>query len=437
MARRRGELDATAARPSTRKPGRRAQSRRREPAVLTCLPSTYNAPVSALERIRLTDCLWVRGAAIDRQRNSGSEKRALAACGAPIHALNGADDVEGLQKLAEKLHRSDQHVILARLLPRELNALYPLFRDRGNFSLVVDDWWSTPHRFTRRASYILYRNFNGLAVRRNWNPLARTGDAPLFPLPETWSLYGAAGCALRLPVLFASPLIAALNVWRRRMEPADPRRWVYFPFPIDAADVPLTDEQVEFDFSNLGGTYGIWVIRDPWAPPTLNFTNLYHDRQLLADALTRFRDRPFKTYDWRWEGRFLRYEEYSSYARRSRFTISTGGVHHNSVPKFLEFACLGVPMIGRLLPYEYPWLKDCLFPIDAQGRNATDLRGHFADALEQYPRYRENCLRWREQLFRQYHLEQVLAVAQAQIDGKPIPPGYLTEEAQVQLSSGE
>jgi hypothetical protein len=383
----------------------------------------------ALERIRLTECLWVRGAAIDRQRNSGSEKRALAACGAAIHILNGADDRDGLHALARRLRQSDQHVILARLLPKELYALYPLFRDRGNFSLVVDDWWSMPYRFTRRATYILYRNFNGLAVRRGWTPLARLSVAPLFPWPETWSLYGAAGFALRAPALVVAPLLAAVNRWRRRSEPRDPRRWIYFPFPIAAEDVPLREEKVQFDFSNLGGTYGIWVMRDPFAPPALNFTNLYWDRQLLADALRRWSGRPFRTYDWRTEGRFLPYEEYVSYARRSRFTLSTGGVHHNSVPKFLEFACLGVPMIGRPLPYEYPWLADCLFTLEARGQTDAVLREGFEHALEQYPRYRENCLNWREKLFQLYHLDRVLAIAQAQIDGQPIPPGYLTAAA--------
>jgi hypothetical protein len=57
------------------------------------------------------------------------------------------------------------------------------------------------------------------------------------------------------------------------------------------------------------------------------------------------------------------------------------------------------------------------------------LRERLLHALELYPRYRENCLNWREKLFRLYHLDRVLAVAQNQIDGQPIPPGYLTPAA--------
>jgi hypothetical protein len=409
------------------------------------------AGVPNAERIRLLDCLWVRGARIDRPRNSRSEREALQACGAQIHVLEHERDQAGLDALRKLLFKSDRHVVLARLLAKELKALQPLLRERGNFSIVMDDWWSSPYWFTRHATYLLFRNYNGLAVRTGLCPLAQARQAPLCPVPETWSVYGAAGAVLRLPALAASPLLEAWNWYRRQVESIPRERLIYFPFPVAERDVPPGREPVDIDFSNLGGTYGIWFMRDPHASPLLNFTNLYHDRKLIADALARFRDHPYKVFDWRRDRcerpapehcapargagaepkarnpLAIPFEEYCSFVRRSRYTVATGGLHHTSVPKLLEFACLGTPMLGRRLPYEYPWLTECMFPIDPLGAGPERMKRQLDDALAQYPRYREQCLALRDRLLRQYHLAQVLAVAQAQIDGRPVPPGYVVE----------
>jgi hypothetical protein len=394
---------------------------------------TFNPPVPAGTGIKLLNCLWVRGAAIDSQRNSGSEKRALQQCGAEIHVLRSHDDVEGIRRLDSLARSSDRHIVLARLLPRELKGLRRVFRHRGNFSIVVDDWWSMPRWFMENATYVLFRNFNGLSVRLGWEPLAGTFQAPFISLPPAWNWYTAAALALRLPLIASAPLVSLFNRPVRRRQSADVRRWIYFPFPVAAEDVPEGEERLEFDFSNLGGTHGIWVIRDAFAPPGLAFANLYHDRKILADALRMLKGRPFNTYDWQWEGRFLRFEEYASHARRSRFTISTGGLHQTSVPKFLEFACLGTPMIGSLLPHEYPWLSRCLMPVAGGGLDEAGFRSAFSAAMDSYPALRKNCLELRPQLLRDYHLEKVLDVAQRQMDGLPIPPGYLTRTAMERL----
>jgi hypothetical protein len=381
----------------------------------------------------------VRGARIDLPRNARSERDGLRACGVPIHVLRDEHDREGLEALKKLLFQTDRHVVLARLLPKELHVLQPLLRERRNFSIVLDDWWSSPYWFTRHAEYILFRNYNGLAVRRGLCPLAPVRLVPWFTVPEKWSLYATAGMVLRPAALLVAPFLAAWNWWSRHIESIPHERLIYFPFPVAAADVPLGKETVDLDFSNLGGTYGIWVMRDPHASPLLNFTNLYYDRKLIADALARFDGNPYCVFDWRRSlgtaaarnPLVLSFEQYGTIARRSRYTVACGGLHQTSVPKFLEFACLGVPMIGRPLPYEYPWLQDCLFPVEPFGQTDAALRRSLDQALELHLRYRENCMNWRDRLLRDYHIERLLAVAQDQIDGKPIPPGYLTGAATV------
>jgi hypothetical protein len=82
-------------------------------------------------------------------------------------------------------------------------------------------------------------------------------------------------------------------------------------------------------------------------------------------------------------------------------------------------------MIGRLLPYEHPWLDQCLFPIDPRTVTAENIRPQLENALAQHARLKENCLRLRDTLLRLCTFENCLRVAQNQLDGKPIPPGYL------------
>jgi len=131
---------------------------------------------------------------------------------------------------------------------------------------------------------------------------------------------------------------------------------------------------------------------------------------------------------------FLPYEELNRIVRQSRFMVCTGGLHQNSVPKFLEYACLGVPMIGTRLPFEYPWLDDCLFPVDAMNISAAELKPKLAEALELQPKLRANCLAWRERLLKMYHPDALLDLLQAQMDGQPIPPDYL--KISTQTSAG-
>ncbi len=344
--------------------------------------------------------------------------------------LKNARDQAGLQRLQSLLRQSDVHVILARLLATELTVLQPLLRERKNFSLVVDDWWCMPHWFMREAEYIIFRNYNGLAVRVGTAALV-DGAQPPWLLNPFISLcqYSLMAAALRPPAVLLSPLVNVVNAIRRSGEPIQPDRYLYFPFPIAEADVPLTDEKNEYDFANTGGLCGMWLMRDPFAPFRHTFANLYEDRWRLAQAIAQFAGNPFSFYDCRSEKRLLPYPEYARKNRQSRYLIATGGLQNTSVPKYLEYACAGTPMIGRGLPFEYPWLADCLFSVDSMHLTPAQTKPLLHQALDRYPMMRENCLKWRDPLLKLYDLNALVDMVQGQIDGKPIPPGYLKPEA--------
>lgn len=340
--------------------------------------------------------------------------------------LKSHEDQAELQQLKHLLWQSDVPVILARLSPRELAAIQPLLYKRKNFSIVVDDWWSVPHWLMRSADYIIFRNYNGIAVRLRQATLVDGPQPPLWfnPFPS-FSKYSAMGAMLRPLALAISPVIDAWNCFRRRTEPSAPERYLYFPFPIAPGDAPLQAGEPRYDFANTGGTCGIWLIRDPYASFRYTFANLYYDRQRLTDLIARFEGRPFKFYDCRHEKKLLPYNEYILKNQQSRYLITTGGLQNTSVPKYLEYACVGTPMIGRGLPFEYPWLKDCLFPVNVMRLTANQLKPLLHEAMDRYPVLRANCLNWRERLLKLYDINNLLDLVQAQADGQPVPQDYL------------
>jgi len=345
--------------------------------------------------------------------------------------LKSYQDKDSLEQLRRVLRQSDVHVILIWLMPRELIALHPLLRGRKNFSLVADDWWIQPHWFMREAEYIFFRKYQGLAVRSGRTTFASGPQPPwlMNPAPH-FGWYTNLAAALRLPALAISPAINAWNFFRRRSEPMAPERYVFFPFPLDAANVPILKEPVQYDFANTGSSCGIWFMRDPYVSYHYTCANLYYDRQRLTDAIAKLEGRPFTFYDCRREEHSrqrLPYEEYQRMNQRARFLIATGGLQNTSVPKFLEYACVGTPMIGRALPFEYPWLDDCLFPVEIDGHSLAPehLKPQLQAALDQYPKMRENCLNWRDRLLKLYDVHVLLDMVQGQMDGKPVPPGYL------------
>ena len=82
-------------------------------------------------------------------------------------------------------------------------------------------------------------------------------------------------------------------------------------------------------------------------------------------------------------------------------------------------------MIGRGLPFEAPWLDECLFPVDIMRTTRDRLKPLLHEALERHAKLRENCLNWRDRLLKLHSPHAILEMLQAQLDGQPIPPGYL------------
>ena len=349
--------------------------------------------------------------------------RALSRRGAPAWLL-GNCEAEGLARLRERLWKSDEHVILEGLLACELRSLYPIFRERKNFSVVLIDWWNSPFWFSQNATYLMFHNYNGIAVRTGRGQFL-AAKPPLFVKPDVPMWYPRICALLRGPALAASPILQAAKWWRRTHDRIDASRLLYFPLPLCADDVPLKPEPPTYDFTSLGATVGSWVMRDPYVPARLNFANLYADRQRLIDLIGRLDGKPFAVFDRRKNYSFMPWEELCRLLRRSRFLLCTGGLQQSSIPKFMEYVCAGTPILGDTLPFEYPWLDACVYRLDAMKIRPEELKPKLHEALELQPRLKENCLAAREQVLAQYEAGRLLDILQDQIDGKPVPPGYL------------
>jgi hypothetical protein len=382
------------------------------------------APSNMPKRISLNECIWVYGETIyTATPNARPEIDALKPRGAKTFMLKigaGADEVEQLRKL---IWQSDAHVILTRLHPKELNLIKPIIEQRKNFSIFCDDSCITPHWFMCEADYVVYRCYNGVTVRlgKPWT----VDSPPLFfnPLISP-TKYAFTAAALRVPALAISPAVSVLNYFRRKNENTDPSRYLYFPHAVIAEDLPLKSKpDYKYDFANTGSICGIWFMRDPFMPFSQTFTNLYCDRLRLTKMIQSFEGNPFRVYHN--QGKYFSWNAYVERSSESKFVINTGGLMDNFGPKFLEYACLGVPMIGRGVPYEGPFLDDCLFPVDTMHVTRKQLKPLLDEALERHAKLRENCLNWRDRLLKLHSPNAILDALQAQYDGKPIPSGYL------------
>jgi len=376
-----------------------------------------------MSKIRLADCLWVRSPnsehALFHPITDALEERHCR-----TFSLQLKTDPESLAKLKQRVWKTDDHVILHGLLGYEFRQILPLFKERKNFSLLSIDWWNTPFWFTQNAEYALYNLYGGIAARTQGARFANDWQPPLLSYPD-WNPYGMACAALRPAAVLAQPLLNLRDRRRRATDVVRPERLIYFPIPISAKNLPFEEEAPDYDFCNAGSTGGFWVMRDPYAPAKYNFTNLYSDRKRLFNLITELEGRPYKIFDRRRFPGQLPWDTYCSSIRRSRFAVSTGGIHQASVPKYLEYACFGTPMIGATLPYEFPWLDRCLFPIDGLRVTREELPEKLKEAFELRPKLRQNCLELRATLLRMYDPVRVFDLAQDQIDGQPIPPGYL------------
>ena len=378
-------------------------------------------------RLSLNQSLWVCGGARCREiLYPRVEVAALRERGAEVFLFNGAKDAKGLAELQSRLRR-DVHVVLMWLRPAEMNALHPLLRDRKNFSVVIDDWWITPRWLMRDSDYIVNRMYNGVATRLGESKLV-TIEPPLFGKPQVITPYAIAAAALRLPALAAWPFVDAVRSLQRQNEGIHPERLLYLPFSVVPDALPLKDEKIEHDFALTGNTVGVWLMRDAYSSFKHTFANLYHDRERLMNLIAPFNNRPFKIYDWRQlpNGRPPEsWEDYTRLIRQSRFVIASGGVHNAGLPKHLEYACLGTPMIGPNTLFEFPWLDECLFEVNPMRLKPDQMKPLLDEAMSRYPTLRDNCLKWRERLFKLHVIHRLFDMLQAQADGQPIPPDYL------------
>lgn len=377
--------------------------------------------------MNVNQSIWIRSGTTDQQAIFRSLRTALLERNQTVLTLNGPNDEAGFEQIKKTVWNSDTHVILDGLTPGELRKLRPIFEMRKNFSMALVDWWTSLYWFTQNADYLIFRNYNGIAARRGLAGFAAgRGHPPLLAPPNCWVRYAVICAALRLPALFVAFFLEVQKRRQRRAETFTPDRLLYFPFTIAEEHLPLKLETPEFDFTNVSSTGGYWTMRDPHASAWFNYGNLYYDRLRMTNLVLGMSE--YKVYHLR-GSTVLKWDDYCRVTRRSRFVISTGGLHQNSVAKYAEFACLGTPMLGEEIPFEYPWLKSCLFPVDTLHTTKEKLRPQLREALALQPKLRENCLNVRESLLKLYNAHRVLDLLQEQADGKPIPPGYLKPEA--------
>ncbi|HZT21597.1 MAG TPA: hypothetical protein VFB55_01680 [Verrucomicrobiae bacterium] len=374
------------------------------------------------EHIQLDQSLWVYGEKIYQETpNARTEIDAVKERGIATFMLKRKPTAEDFEQLRRRIWSQDIHVVLTRLHPWEMTALKPLFRERKNFSVIYDDWWIMPHWFTREAEYVVFRKYNGLTVRLGQS--AWTSRAPSWfynPFHRDYrSKYALNAFLLRLPMLAVSPLVNLANIYRRRTEKVVPERYLYFPFAVRASDLPLPAKvQYQYDFTNTWNICGIFLMRDPFVPFHHTFANLYADRFKMTQLLLKSGYAFYHGWNRDWQ-------TYVKIIHQSRYAVASGGLCDKFNPNFLECACLGTPMIGRSVPWEAPWFDECLFPVDPLNMTIRELKPVLQAALEQQPVLRENCLNWRDRLLKMYNPHTLLDLLQDQIDGKPLPPGYL------------
>jgi len=385
-----------------------------------------------LQKVNFNQALWICGARrIQEVFYPRLEVAALRERGAQVFLLDEEKGDEGLNELRRILHKSDIHLVLMWLRPREAMLLYPLLRERKNYSIVMDDWWIYPDCLTRNADYLINRMYNGVAVRLGVSELV-TMSPPLFfwPVGKIGG-YGLQAALLRLPTLLVWPFIDAWKRFLRQRVKIDPRRLLYLPFSVSPESLPLKGEEIKYDFTLTGGVTGVWLMRDAYASFKHTFANLYYDRQRLMDLMIQHEGKPFHIYDWRGRGgvsippNFQSWDDYCRVTRESRYVVATGGFHNAGLPKHLEYTCLGTPMIGRTTVFEYPWLDDCLIDVDVMNLTSAQIKPILKEAMERYPVMRQNCLKWREQIFRLYNIHTLFDMLQAQANGQPIPSDYL------------
>ena len=151
-----------------------------------------------LSDIRLEKCLWVRSKNTELQNCCRPVFGSLEKRGADVWKLENTSPAE-LQRFRDRVWKSDQHVILQGLLPRELNAIRPIFVSRKNFSIMPVDWWCSPFWFSQHATFNIFHNYNGIMVRSGRAPFLTGERPPWLMIPNRLVTYEVQ-CALLRPV---------------------------------------------------------------------------------------------------------------------------------------------------------------------------------------------------------------------------------------------
>ncbi|HEX5399640.1 MAG TPA: hypothetical protein VFY06_11395 [Verrucomicrobiae bacterium] len=374
--------------------------------------------------IKLADCLWLQGI-VARFPLFLPITKGLEARGVRPLILPARSDRAGWRALKDRIWKTDQHVMLHGLRADELRHLYAIFKERRNFSVFLVDWWTSPFWFTQNAEYALFHLYNGIATRAKGTPFCNGWEPPMLSMAEQLVSFQVACAGLRPTALLAQPFCDWRDQRWRSRDVVDPDRLIYFPIPVIAENLPFREESPKYDICSIATTCGFWFMRDAYAPAKYNFVNLYLDRKRLLDLAQKFEGRPYSFFDRRRHRGGFSWEAYCQSLRQSRFAISTGGIHEASVPKYMEYICLGTPLIGSKLPFEFPWADQCLYPIDGLHVTPEELKVKLKEAFELQPKLRQNCLNLRDTLLRMYDPVRLFDMAQDQIDGKPVPPGYL------------
>ena len=200
--------------------------------------------------IKLSDCFWLQGE-LARFKLFLPISKGLEARGVKPHILPAKSDRDGWRAIKERLWKTDQHVMLHGLRADELKYLYPLFKERRNFSMLLVDWWTSPFWFTQNAEYALFHLYGGIIARTKGVRFANNWSPPLLSLPEQLVPFQLACAALRPAALLAQPFLNWRDDRLRSKDVVRPERLIYFPIPIIAEDLPLLDEPPEYDICSI------------------------------------------------------------------------------------------------------------------------------------------------------------------------------------------
>ena len=93
-------------------------------------------------RLSINESLWVCGGRrVQELLYPRTEIAALRARGARVFPLEETKGANGIEELRRLLWNSDVHVVLMWLYPYQIKSLYPVLKERKNFSIVLDYWW--------------------------------------------------------------------------------------------------------------------------------------------------------------------------------------------------------------------------------------------------------------------------------------------------------